>query len=403
MKADRLNNLLDAYQRQSISPEEKQELLQALADPSNADILKKWIAECWEKEKLPKLLSSEQSKQLYETIREVIAPKKKIVYFNPLRRIAVAAVVVLMITGAYFWFADRQGQSQEQLSTTIAQSQDVKAPDVSRARITLDNGKVIYVDSLGKGQLALQKGIEIIKLDDGQLQYKGTSAEIVYNTLDNPRGSEVIAITLADGTKVWLNSASGITYPTSFTSGERRVELRGEAYFEVTKNEKMPFIVNVINKEEVKVLGTHFNIKAYEDETTIKTTLIEGSVQVFQKLNNTVPKYFKLQPGEQASLNASGAFNIAKVDIDEAIAWKKGLFNFNDTDLESIMKCLSRWYNIEVQYESKDLKTLAFGAIISRRSNISTILNLMKMTGTVDFEISGGKIIVIKTKERRST
>jgi len=394
MKTDRLYNLLDAYQSQSIGPEEKQELLQALADPSNAEILKEWIAERWEKEKLPELLSSGQSQQLYETIREVISPKKKIVYFFPLRRIAVAAVFVLMITGAYFLFTDRQGHPQDQLSTTIAQSLDVKAPDANRARITLADGQVLYLDSLGNGKLAQQKGVEIIKLDDGQLQYKGTSAETVYNTIDNPRGSEVISITLADGTKVWLNAASGITYPTSFISGERKVELRGEAYFEVAKNEKMPFIVNVANKAEVKVLGTHFNINAYEDEVAIKTTLIEGSVQVSQKLNNSIPQYLKLQPGEQASLNASGAFKIAQIDIDESIAWKKGLFNFNDTDLESIMKCLSRWYDIDVQYESKDLKALTFGAIISRRSNISAILNLMKMTGTVDFKIIGNTIIV---------
>ncbi|OFY44600.1 MAG: hypothetical protein A2X18_03225 [Bacteroidetes bacterium GWF2_40_14] len=394
MKTDRLYNLLDAYQRQSISLEERQELLQALADPSNADTLKKWIEQRWEKEKLPELLSSGQSQQLYETIREVIAPKKKIGYFYPLRRIAAAAVVVLMITGAYFLFTDRQGQPQDQLSTTIAQPLDVKAPDASRARITLADGQVLYLDSLANGQLAQQKGVEIIKLDDGQLQYKGTSAEIVYNTLDNPRGSEVISITLADGTKVWLNAASGITYPTSFTAGERKVELRGEAYFEVAKNEKMPFIVSIANKAEVKVLGTHFNINAYEDEPAIKTTLIEGSVQVFQKFNNLIPQYLKLHPGEQASLNASGAFNIAKIDIDESIAWKKGLFNFNDTDLESIMKNLSRWYDIDVQYESKDLKALTFGAIISRRSNISAILNLMKMTGTVDFKIIGNTIIV---------
>jgi len=397
MKTDRLYNLLDAYQRQSISPEEKQELLQALADPSNAEILKEWIAERWEKEKLPELLSSGQSQQLYENIREVIKPKKKIVYYYPLSRIAVAAVVVLMITGAYFLFSDRHDQPLEQLSTTIAQFQDVNPPDASRARITLANGQVLYLDSLANGQLAQQKGVEIIKLDDGQLQYKGTSAEIVYNTLDNPRGSEVISITLADGTKVWLNAASQITYPTSFSNESRNINLSGEAYFEVAKDEAHPFIVNVREKAEVRVLGTMFNIKAYEDEPIIKTTLIEGSVQVKRKSENLSLSDIRLVPGQEATLEEDGNLTVKKVDTNESVAWKKGMFYFNDTDLESIMKSLARWYDVDVKFKAEELKSLTFGAVISRRSNISVITKLIEMTGTVSFDISG-KEVTVSTK-----
>jgi hypothetical protein len=386
---------LDAYKKNSINPEEQQELRQAIADPSNAEVLKNWIADRWEKEVLPEQLSPVQSKQLYEAIREGISPKKKTVYWSLASRIAVAASIVVAISAtAYFWFANQPEHLQNQVSSAVEQIRDVKAPESTLATITLSNGQVIYIDSLSKGQLARYGGVEIVKQDDGQVRYKKISEEVSNNILTNPKGSEVITITLADGTRIWLNAASCITYPTSFTKGERKVELSGEAYFEVAKNEKMPFIVNINNKAEVKVLGTEFNIKSYDDEPVIKTTLVEGSVQVARKARNSNPEYFKLKPGEQASMNENGVFSISNVDIKESISWKEGIFYFNDTDLESIMKSLARWYDVEVNYRSKDLKELTFGAVISRRSNISNILNLMKMTGTVDFEISGKKIIV---------
>ncbi len=404
MKRDRLYYLLEGYKKSSLSADEQLELRQAIADFSNADALKSWIEDSWDREVLTDSLPQEQSEQIFKAIREMITPGKKSIfrfrYRYRLGRIAAAASIIIAISAvSYLWVANQKQSREDELTKTIAQSQDIKAPDATKARITLADGSTLYLDSLEKGASASQQGAEIVKMDKGELQYKGTGTakEITFNTLINPRGSDVVTITLSDGTRIWLNAESSITYPTSFIKGERKIELNGEAYMEVARNEKMPFIVNVRNRAEVKVLGTEFNIKAYDDESEIRTTLVKGLVQ-FAKIagdNNTkTPQYFSLLPGQQASLDKSGLINVSEVDIKEYIAWKDNMFSFNDTDLESIMKSLARWYDVEVSYENPGLKSLTFGALISRRSNISAILELMRMTGTVDFEISGVKITV---------
>ncbi len=413
MKTDRLYYLLEGYKKNSLNAEEQQELTRAIADTSNAEALKGWLADSWGKETLPDLLSKEQSQSLYESIRENLKPAEENLKPNKnqfpryrsgrISRIAAAASIVIALSAlSYLWFANHKQSRVDEFTKTIAQSQDIKAPDATKARITLADGSTLYLDSLDKGESASQQGAEIVKLEKGELQYKGTGTakEVTFNTLVNPRGSDVVIITLADGTRIWLNAESSITYPTSFIKGERKIELTGEAYLEVARNEKMPFIVNVRNKAEVKVLGTEFNIKAYDDEPEIKTTLVRGEVQVARIARNDsvkVLQYYRLKPGEQASLNKEGILSVGQVDIKEHIVWKNNMFCFNDTDLESIMKNLSRWYDVDVSYENPGLKSLTFGALISRRSNISAILNLMIMTGTVNFEISNGRIVVKDT------
>lgn len=387
MQTDRLYVLFQHYLEQTASPEEREEFLEALADPSHAGVLKKWIGERWEEENLPEHLSRRQSKELYKSIREAITPKKQRLYLaSPFRAAAAVIFVAAMVTGAYFLGVNSHGKSSHKITTQI---QDVKAPATSLAKITLANGRTLYIDSLNQGSLSLNKGVELIKTHEGQIRYKGTSAKTVYNTLTNPKGSKTISITLSDGTKVWLNAASRLRYPTIFAGKERKVEVIGEAYFEVAKNAKMPFIVNINNKEQLKVLGTHFNVNAYDDDAMIKTTLLEGSVQVTSSSGKLV-----LKPGEQVRQDMQGKMKVVKADINDVMAWKKDMFYFNDTRIESIMKKLSRWYNIDVEYKSDDVKSLAFGGIISRRANVSAILNLMKETGTVDFEINGRKVIV---------
>ena len=401
MKRDRLYYLLDGYKKSSLNADEQQELRKALADSSNADALKSWIEDSWDREVLTDSLHQEQSEQIYEAIREMIIPGKKSIFRYRLGRIAAAAsIIIAMSAVSYLWVSNKKQSLDDELTKTIAQSQDIKAPDATRARITLADGSTLYLDSLEKGESAREQGAEIVKMEKGELQYKGTGTakEVTFNTLTNPRGSDVVTITLADGTRIWLNAESSITYPTSFIKGERKIELKGEAYMEVARNEKMPFVVNVRNRAEVKVLGTEFNIKAYDDEPEIRTTLVKGLVQVAKIAGGNSTKttqFFRLQPGQQASLDQNGLISVSEVDIKEYIAWKDNMFSFNDKDLESIMKSLARWYDVEVSYENPGLKSLTFGALISRRSNISAILNLIRMTGTVDFEIlSGGKIVV---------
>jgi len=396
MNADKIYSLLDAYKMHSLSKEEQQELLQALADPAYSEILKQWISDRWDKESLPELLSQERSKQIYDEIAGTIFPdiKKKFYYRFHREIFTTAAAVAVGIVITVFWITNQPKPIVENIAEVVRVTKDVGAPDVTRARITLADGKVLYLDSLDNGQLSQQKGVEIIKLDNNQLQYKGSSAIVTYNTLTNPRGSDVVSITLADGTKVWLNADSYITYPTSFNSRERKVILSGEAYFDVAKNKNVPFIVNINNKSEVKVFGTEFNIKAYRDEQAIRTTLIEGSVQVSQNINNSKEHSYMLKPGQQASISNEGTFVIAEVDANESIAWINGIFNFNDMDLESIMKNLARWYDVDIIFKNDELKNLNFGGIISRRSNISSILKFLAMTGTVNFEVDGNRIVV---------
>lgn len=316
-------------------------------------------------------------------------------YLYKFGRIAVAAsILIAVIAGSYFWYTGQKIFKQENYIAQTRFVQDIEAPNVNKASITLSNGEVLYLDSLHQGELPKQEGVEIVRLDNGELQYKGTTQEIITNTLTNPRGSEIISITLADGTGITLNSGSSITYPLSFSQDKREVKLTGEAYFDVARNKKMPFVVSVRNRAEVTVLGTKFNVKAYEDDNYASVTLLEGSVEVAKSLAGNLGESHILFPGQQASFDNEGVVAISNVDIEEFIAWKDNMFVFNDTELESIMKNLARWYDLEVVFTSNELKSTTFGALISRKSNISTILSLMEMTETVRFEILDKKVII---------
>lgn len=395
MNEVRLFQLLDLYTRNELLPEEQTELRLAIADPINAEILKRWIDERWESEELPEILSKIKSAQLYKKLNEKIAPKKrKVTRAFIIKTAAAASIVFALSTSIYLLLDNNQDKLDNRVSSVENQTFDKKAPKVTQASIILENGNVICVDSLSKGNIKAAEGVEIVKLNDGHLQYIGFTETVTNNTLLNPRGSDVVSINLSDGTKIWLNASSQITYPTSFDSNERKVELIGEAYFEVANNKGKPFIVNVNNKIDVKVLGTEFNIKAYDDEASVNATLISGSVEILDKKSQDRSLSVILKPGQQGYMDEKGELLVKNVDINESIAWKKGIFYFSDASLESIMKSLARWYDVEIEYINSDLKKLKFGAVISRRENISAITNLLKITGTVDFEITEDKIIV---------
>ena len=237
----------------------------------------------------------------------------------------------------------------------------------------------------------------INKVADGELIYQRSpnidsqSAEMVgYNQIDIPRGGEYQEIVLSDGTRVWINSASTLRYPAAFTGHDRKVELTGEAYFEVAQNPAKPFTVSC-SSQTVEVLGTHFNINAYQDEPAIKTTLLEGKVNVTSAANNEVRI---LQPGQQSAL-VGNSFTVNPVDIEEAVAWKNGQFIFNNDNIQYIMRTISRWYNVDVEY-SGIIPDDTFGGGTSRFENVSQVLNILQLTGKVHFEIEGRKIIVSK-------
>jgi ferric-dicitrate binding protein FerR (iron transport regulator) len=246
--------------------------------------------------------------------------------------------------------------------------------------------------------LAIQGKTQICKLRDGQLAYQpqpeaeSNSTEIQYNQISTPRGGQY-EVLLPDGSRVWLNAASSLRFPTSFSGESRNVSLKGEAYFEVAKNPAMPFKVSVDREEgepmEVEVLGTHFNIMGYNDEISINTTLIEGAVKVRQGKTTTL-----LSPFQQAQTNKEGISHVVSdSDVEKAIAWKNGFFDFEDDDISVIMRQLSRWYDVDVHFEGPVSKDHYVGAI-RRQSNISKVLDMLQAIGGVRFAVEGKNVTV---------
>jgi transmembrane sensor len=302
--------------------------------------------------------------------------------------IAVAAVISV-ICGLYFW---ENKQASFKVEDNAMNKNDI-GPGKQGATLTLANGKKIVLSDAINGELVKEAGVTISKTADGQIMYKVSGSDVKTNTiniLSTARG-ETYIVMLPDDTKVWLNAASTLKYPVSFASlKERRVELFGEAYFEVAKDKQHPFIVKT-EKQEVEVLGTHFNIKSYADEADTKTTLLEGSVKVVSAANKN---NFILKPSQQAVLSNSG-FKIQEADIAEAIAWKDGYFRFKDEDLKSIMLKLSRWYDVEVKYEA-NVSTKEFSGKLSRSNHISEILKALETTKGVHFNVEGRRVTVMQ-------
>jgi ferric-dicitrate binding protein FerR (iron transport regulator) len=267
---------------------------------------------------------------------------------------------------------------------------DIIVPGGNKAILTLADGSVIQLDSTGTGVIANQGNI-LLYTSNGELAYKPAEAtginEIVFNTISTPKGGQYHVV-LADGTKVWLNSASSIRYPTAFAGEKRIVELTGEGYFEVAHNAKQPFHVKV-NDMEVAVLGTHFNINSYSDEPSVKTTLLEGKVMVRNQHD-----FVSLNPGQQAIIEPEQTkIRIAhSVDVDEVVAWKNGRFLFNGADVEVIMRQVARWYDVEIVYEQKINEPITGG--LGRSENVQQLLNILEATGKVKFLVNGKQIVV---------
>lgn len=264
-------------------------------------------------------------------------------------------------------------------------------PGTNKAILTLGNGATMILDSSSNGQLGVQGNTKVIKLDDGQLHYvkenRAGKDEVVYNSISTPKGGQY-QVVLSDGSKVWLNASSSLRFPTAFNDAMREVEITGEAYFEIAHNSLKPFRVKVKDMY-VNVLGTHFNVMAYDDEKEIKTTLLEGSL----KVSNT-SSYRFVKPGQQAGLLQNGTFNlIPDADVEEAVAWKNGKFLFNSADICTIMRQVERWYNVDIVFEREG--NLHFTGELSRYANISELLRKLELTNEIHFRIEKGKIIVL--------
>jgi len=401
MLTDRIEYLIQLYFSNTITEIQKEELVDWVIQ-SNDDQIRILLEKVWTNYEPDTKMPDDMSDKIIASFFEPEIPQAKAEKIAPVISIrhherkwwkiaAAAACITAFIIGAYFWPATVKNNTV--VKTNLQKHSIINdiAPGGQKALLTLADGSLIVLDSVSNGLLAQQGNARIVKLPNGEIAYKtnGLAAkEMLYNTMSTPIGG-MYQLILPDGSKVWLNSASSIRYPTEFAGKERRVQITGEAYFEIAKNAAIPFIVKINNDAEVKVLGTHFNVNAYEDEAEIKTTLLEGAVKISQGNNSGL-----LRPGQQAQINKRGAIKlIYDADIEEAVAWKNGNFQFNSASLPAVLQQAARWYNLEIEYQGK-IPADKFTGKISRSVNLSSFLKWMEWSD-VHFKLDGKRIIVL--------
>ncbi|MBX2922835.1 MAG: DUF4974 domain-containing protein [Chitinophagaceae bacterium] len=317
---------------------------------------------------------------------------------------AAAAVILLLLSASIFFYVS-SGRQAAPPDTASERKNDTIVPGGDRATLTLADGSVIDLNETGNGDVALQGNVKVIKAG-GKINYTASdagSSAVVYNTITTPRGGQY-AVVLADGSKIWLNAASSLRFPTSFNGADRRVELTGEGYFEIARSKspggkKQPFYVTINaasgNGGIVEVLGTHFNIMAYDEEGEINTTLLEGAVKLNMQGQNV-----QLRPGQQAHVTKAGqqVEVLADVDIESVTAWKNGEFRFDNTDVKAIMRQIGRWYDISITYD-KNVPEIGLSGKIKRENNIEQLLEILEATHKVRFRIEGKNVFVTPYKK----
>lgn len=332
-------------------------------------------------------------KSILEKIQYEIEPEKQRWELVPKRSYkvwyAAASVLVFLAAGLYFIRSDKS-RSEENKSAVV--QKETIFPGSDKALLTLSNGEQIVLTSKSTGVLTTQGTARLIKKTNGELVYSAqdhspkANNEINFNTITVPRGGQY-RVVLSDGSKVLLNAASSLTYPTTFNGKDRSVELKGEGYFEIAKNAAMPFIVKA-DDVDVRVLGTHFNISAYPDDPNITTTLIEGAVSMHKGRRERL-----LKPGQQGTAQKNlSSISVQHVDTEQAMGWVNGNFVFKDLNIKEVMKIVSRWYDVDAEYRG-NAQFKKFGGITSRYGNITELLDYMKITGGVNYKIEGRKII----------
>jgi len=393
MQTERLSYLTNKFFAGTCSPDEKHELAAWIKqNPDQAlseELEKEW--NIFESDiKMPAAVSERilgnilpASAEIYSD--ETSADERSTRHLWP--KIAAAAVLILSL--GLYWWSGRDHNRVAQQSAPAVQVTDL-APGGNKAVLTLGDGSSIMLDSAKNGNLASQGNTNVTKSKKGELVYSAspdTDKAVVFNTVTTPKGGQY-HIVLPDGSKVWLNAASSLRFPTAFPGKERKVEITGEVYFEVAHNEKMPFIVKA-SETEIAVLGTHFNVMAYADEKILKTTLLEGSVKV-----SRAGKSAMLTPGQQARIKgvSDNIRVVDGVDTEKEMAWKNGYFQFEDDNLENIMRQISRWYDVDVRYEGNPGKE-TFTGRLPRNGNVSKVFKILSLSG-VKFRIEGKSIIV---------
>ena len=387
---ERFNYLLKKYLNKDCTAQEFEEFFTYVADPAYEEILHAQMNHNFKSLNPGADVHQVDWDNMYQNVIHHRGKTKIKSLFGKWVGIAASIALIATIAGGYWWLKTDRHTS----AVMLVKRHDVK-PGGDKAILTLADGSKITLDNSVKGTLTHQGNTAIKQNSSGMLVYDtnaapGSPMETAYtNTLTTPAGGKFMLV-LPDHSKVWLNSQSSISYVTAFKGRERTVELKGEAYFEISKDPERPFIVKS-GRASVKVLGTHFNVSAYPDERLTEVVLSEGSVRL-----TVGTEMAQLKPGQQASFGKhDDAISLKEVDVDEAVDWKNGYFQFDNAEIEKVMNKLKRWYDIDIQYQG--IKPgVKFTGIISRDNNLSKILGLLETSGGVSFQITDRTVIVKK-------
>jgi transmembrane sensor len=405
MTQNKLDELLSLFAEGKISRDEFEQLFDYLRSENDDEHFHYSMDQELRKMKACSTMSKQEKDNIFENIlsnedvyQNTDSGRSGILNIRAWYQIGVAASLLAILSIGLYLYSNRTVDTQLALSDSeILKEKVIIKPGGDKAVLTLSDGSKIILEDAKKGLLANQAGVSIQKTADGELLYsfakndinitENIPSEVIYNKIETPFGGKY-QINLPDGSKVWLNSASTLRFPAFFSGDTREVELNGEAFFDIAKNPEKPF--KVITKDQVvEVLGTQFNINSYSDEESFKTTLIEGSVKIIYK-----DRVVLLSPGQQFQPNLKSS-KVVEADTEEVTAWKDGYFLFKDEDIQSIMRKVSRWYNVEVTY-SGDIPDVGFGGNISRSKDIDEVLNVLQLTNAVHFKVEGRRITVMR-------
>lgn len=388
MERTPLSTLITRYLNEELSEEETAQLWETLRDGQGQEAWDEALLALLQDKSKHGHANPERMEQIYASIRPDDTPVVPVTRRRWLYPAAAAAVLAVVVATAFLW---RSRSPQRPLADHLPAPVHEVTPGSNKAVLTLADGSTITLDSAGNGALAQQGNVQVVQVNNGQLAYQAsgshTAGTVQYNTLAIPRGGQ-FRVTLPDGTNVWINAASTLRYPTVFSGSDRTVELTGEAYFEVAKMPEKPFHVKV-RQMDIQVLGTHFNVMAYTEETSVQATLLEGAVKV-----HTPGAQTALRPGQQLRLEQTGRLSVVNdANLDEIVAWKNGYFQFNHETLTGVMRQIARWYDVDITYEG-NIPDREFGGKISRNSSIEEVLKILELS-KIHFRIEKKKIIVI--------
>ncbi|HTM98857.1 MAG TPA: FecR domain-containing protein [Pedobacter sp.] len=388
-----LHLFFQKYLDNNCTIEEAQQLMNHFHIAEDEELLRKMVADALAQEEVkvsitPKI--EEIVHKVDENLFEQIFDKKKVISIERKRFrywkevVSAAAIVIVMLSGIYVYRF-----SVHETSEVATIPQDIK-PGGEGATLTLADGRRIKLTDAKEGQIVNEAGIIVVKAANGELVYKisGTKTSNEINTLSTNNG-ETYTVVLPDKSKVWLNAASSLSYTTGLiVDGKRHVKLEGEAYFEISKDSQHPFIVEC-EKQQIKVLGTHFNISSYRGDDEVKTTLLEGSIKL---TSNQIERILK--PNQQAVLTGD-QLKVEEVDATDAVAWKNGYFSFHKNEITEIMEELKRWYDIDVSYQGSP-STVKMGGSIARSETLSEVLKAFESTGQLKYKIEGRRVVIMR-------